>query len=105
MLKDCIDPTHTIAGTPCVVRCHDGFKDIPPIGRALLIERISLGQQAITASFFQPEFELGFVGIQADSGSGSIGTANALPADVQPVFPRQGLGADQPQCRSCRWGG
>jgi hypothetical protein len=98
MLKDCIDPTHTIAGTPGVVRCHDGFKDVPPISRALLIERISLGQQAITASFFQPEFELGFVGIETDSGSG-IGTADALPADIEPIFPRQGFGADQPQSR------
>ena len=81
MLKDCIDTTHSISGTPGVVRCHDGFEDVSPVCWAFLIERISLGQQAITASFFEPKFKLGFVGIQAN-GSGSIGTANALPTNI-----------------------
>ncbi|MPN29263.1 hypothetical protein SDC9_176715 [bioreactor metagenome] len=44
MLKNCIDTTHAIAGTPGVVRCHDGFKDVPPVSRTLLIERINFGQ-------------------------------------------------------------
>ena len=44
MLKNGIYTTYTIAGTPGVVRCHDGFENIPPVSRALLIERISLGQ-------------------------------------------------------------
>ena len=43
MLKDRIDAPHSIAGTSCVVRCHDGFEDVSPIGRTFLVERISLG--------------------------------------------------------------
>ena len=42
MLEDCVDSSYSIAGTPGVMRCHDGFENIPPVSRALLVEGISL---------------------------------------------------------------
>ena len=38
-----VDSTHTFTGAFAVVRCHDGFEDIAPVRRALLILRVDLG--------------------------------------------------------------
>ena len=56
--------------------------------------RIDLGQIAIATGLLEPEFELRFVGIQAHCRRG-IGTADATPTDIEPLFTIKIVGLDE----------
>src|SRR5690606_35810965 len=74
----------------------DGLQHVAPVQWAFLILRIGLRHASIATGLLHPEFQLRLVGVQTDR-SRSVRTADALLADLQPVFARQLLGTDQTQ--------
>ena len=79
------------------MRGDDRLQQIAPIRRASLIVGIDFGQVAIATYLFEPEFELGLIGIETDCRSG-IRATNAGLSDFQPATARQILGANQTEC-------
>lgn len=94
MLQHGIDSPHSIATALAVMPGEDGFEDVAPVRRTLLILRIDLGQGGIASGFFQPQFQLGLIRVEADSG-GCIRAAYAAFTYRQPIFTRQLFGANQ----------
>ena len=96
MLQHRVDPSDLVQAALAVMPGHDRLQHIAPVQRAFLIVRIDLGHAGIATGLLQPQLQLRFVGIQTHR-SGSIRTADALLADLQPVLAGQLLGADQAQ--------
>ncbi|KEA26124.1 hypothetical protein AN466_19785 [Pseudomonas aeruginosa] len=99
MLEHGVDAPHAVLCAFAVVPGHDRLEYVAPVGWAFLVMRIGLRHFGVAAGFLQPQFQLRFVGIEADCCR-CIRTTDTLLADLQPVLARQFLGADQAQGRA-----